>query len=258
MHQAHVFGRIENFFLGDIRADKRIHIGVVGFLLRGYLRIKRRLHLVVGHGHALGAQRIKMIEHALELGALIEGFIGIARRFQLGLGHLFDLILRHAIAGQILLVVFHHLSQSSNGFSLIRLVLLRRERIASIAGMALSNLLAQLHLHSLLRNGVLELGIILVHLIAVLRIVGDVSLEHLVELRLHLRHQHADFAVIGGCQHSILGHFLGHGRKAAAQHEQQRHQQGHQLLHHSRLIPSRIASRFKSGYHYTVHMTKTQ
>ena len=206
MQQTHAFRRIEQLFAADICADERVHIGVVGSLLRGNLFVERSLNLFVGHSHALDAQGIQMIQHALELGALVKGVVGIARGLQLRLDHLFNLILRHAVAEQHLGIILRHLDQRRQSFRLIGFILLLGEVVSGIHRVALSHLLAQLQLHSFLRNRILEFGIVFVHLIAILAIVGDIGVEHFVELSLHLGHGHAHAAVKGSRQHDVFLH----------------------------------------------------
>ena len=73
---------------------------------------------------------------------------------------------------------------------------------------------AQLGLHRLLRDGSLQFRVVLVHAVAVLRVVSDILAEHLVVFILNFGFQHRHRAVVGGGQHVVRKcqrRFLGHG-----------------------------------------------
>ena len=254
VHQAHVFGGIKDILLGEIGVDEAVHVGVIGSLLLLHLRVVRLADLLLGHLDALDAQRVQVIQHALELRALVQGVVGVAGSRQLLRHDGIHLVLGDAVAEQVLRVVALHLIERRLCLRLIALIQLRGQHIAGLLGMALGDALAQLHLHGFLRDGVLEIGVILVHLVAVLRIVGDVGIEHLVEFLLHLGHQDAHRAVIGGRQHDVL--VLLRRRAQAGQAERQRQQQGQQLLHVHRSYS--LHFRLNHGLHYTCRAGKTQ
>ena len=73
---------------------------------------------------------------------------------------------------------------------------------------------AQLGLHRFLRDRSLQFRVILVHAVAVLRVVSDILAEHLVVFILNFGFQHRHRAVVGGGQHVVRKRqrrFLGHG-----------------------------------------------
>ena len=73
---------------------------------------------------------------------------------------------------------------------------------------------AQLGLHRLLRDRSLQFRVVLVHAVAVLRVVSDILAEHLVIFILNFGFQHRHRAVVGGGQHVVRKRqrrFLGHG-----------------------------------------------
>ena len=70
------------------------------------------------------------------------------------------------------------------------------------------DLLADAHLHSLVGNALLEADVVLVHVIAILRIVGDIRIQQRVVLVLHLKKRDGHIAIVGGSQHGVA-HILG-------------------------------------------------
>ena len=62
---------------------------------------------------------------------------------------------------------------------------------------------AQLGLHRLLRDRSLQFRVILVHAVAVLRVISDILAEHLVVFILNFGFQHRHRAVVGGGQHVV-------------------------------------------------------
>ena len=73
---------------------------------------------------------------------------------------------------------------------------------------------AQLGLHRLLRDGSLQFRVVLVHAVAILRVVSDILAQHLVIFILNFGFQHRHRAVVGGGQHVVRKRqrrFLGRG-----------------------------------------------
>ena len=62
---------------------------------------------------------------------------------------------------------------------------------------------AELGLHRLLRDGSLQFRVVLVHAVAVLRVVSDILAEHLVVFILNFGFQHRHRAIVGGGQHVV-------------------------------------------------------
>ena len=157
-----------------------------------------------------------------------------------------------AVVREILLVVLVH---AVHGRLRLRLNLgerFVRQHVAIVLRIAQGNLLAQLAVHGLLSHAFLQLGVVLVHLIAILRAIADVGLEHLVKLRLHLGAGHLHGAVIGRGQHDVLRIL----RKARARQREHEHRQQHKKnLLHVRILPkqNRVAA-----VNYTRSACKTQ
>ena len=146
-----------------------------------------------------------MTQHLVELERLQEFVDGVAAGGHLLVDDLGQLVALIAVVAQVALVVLAHAVHRVLCFGAQLLGTLLGERIAGIRRVALGHALAQQHLHGLLRDIGLQLGVILVQLIAVLRVIADVALKQGIKVLLHLGAQHLHLAVIGAGQHGVPG-----------------------------------------------------
>ena len=213
LHQAHAFRRVEDFAFIHIVVDEGIHAGIA-FLLLGHLLVKRRLDLVLGHGYIRRRPLIQEIEHVVQLGAVHQGLLGIT-----GLRHLLlhggvQLVAGEAVGGEVAFQIFARVVQRGLHLRGQLGLLFLGQLIAVLRGVVADDGGAQLGLHRLLRDGSLQFRVVLVHAVAVLRVVSDILAEHLVVFILNFGFQHRHRAVVGGGQHVVRKRqrrFLGHG-----------------------------------------------